>query len=79
VRNRLKLEAAVVNAQKFIEMQEASGSFDKFIRRFVDGSTSQNAWRSLADVPASTPQSDAMSRELSGGGFKFVGTTICTP
>lgn len=77
VRNRLKLEAAVVNAQKFIEMQEASGSFDKFIWRFVEGSTSQNVWRSLADVPASTPQSDAMSRELKQRGFKFVGTTIC--
>ena len=77
VRNRLKLEAAVVNAQKFLEVQEASGSFDAFIWQFVDGQPRQNIWRSAADVPASTPQSDAMSKELKRRGFKFVGTTIC--
>ena len=77
VRNRLKLEAAVVNAQKFLEVREAAGSFDAFLWQFVDGRPRQNAWRSLADVPASTPQSDAMSRELKRRGFKFVGTTIC--
>lgn len=77
VRNRLKLEAAVVNAQKFLEVQETSGSFDAFIWQFVDGQPRQNAWRSLADVPASTPASDAMSKELKRRGFKFVGTTIC--
>jgi len=77
VRNRLKLEAAVVNAQKFLEVQETCGSFDAFLWQFVEGKTRQNAWRSLADVPASTPASDAMSRELKRRGFKFVGTTIC--
>ena len=77
VRNRLKLEATVVNAQKFLEVQEFFGSFDAFVWRFVDGRPRQNAWRRLADVPASTPQSDAMSRELKRRGFKFVGTTIC--
>ena len=77
VRNRLKLEAAVVNAQKFLEVQEASGSFDAFLWQFVDGKPRQNAWRSLADVPASAPESDAMSRELKRRGFKFAGTTIC--
>jgi len=77
VRNRLKLEAAVVNAQKFLEVQEESGSFDAFIWQFVGGKPVQNAWRSLADVPASTPESDAMSKELKRRGFKFVGTTIC--
>ena len=77
VRNRLKLEAAVANAQKFLEMQETSGSFDAFLWQFVDGQPRQNAWRSLADVPASSPQSDAMSRELKQRGFKFAGTTIC--
>ena len=77
VRNRQKLEAAVVNAQKFLEVKAAFGSFDAFIWRFVDGRPRQNAWRCLADVPASTPQSDAMSRELKRCGFKFVGTTIC--
>jgi len=77
VRNRLKLEAAVVNAQKFLEVQESHGSFDAFIWQFVEGQPRQNAWRSLADVPASTSQSDAMSRELKQRGFKFAGTTIC--
>jgi len=77
VRNRLKLEAAVNNAQKFLEVQAASGSFDAFLWQFVDGRPRQNAWRSLAEVPVNTPESDAMSRELTRRGFKFVGTTIC--
>ncbi len=77
VRNRLKLEAAIVNAQKFIEVQEEFGSFDAFLWQFVEGRPRQNAWRSLAEVPASTPASDAMSRELKRRGFKFAGTTIC--
>ena len=77
VRNRLKLESAVVNAQKFLDVQDESGSFAKFIWQFVGGGPRQNAWRSLADVPASTPQSEAMSRELKRRGFKFAGTTIC--
>ncbi|WP_435628039.1 DNA-3-methyladenine glycosylase I [Candidatus Ferrigenium straubiae] len=77
VRNRLKLEAAVVNAQKFLEVQESCGSFDAFLWQFVEGKPRQNAWRSLTEVPVSTPQSEAMSRELKRRGFKFVGTTIC--
>ncbi|MFZ2300809.1 MAG: DNA-3-methyladenine glycosylase I [Gallionella sp.] len=77
VRNRLKLESAVVNAQKFLEVQERCGSFSAFIWQFVGDKPRQNAWRGLADVPASTPQSDAMSRELKRQGFKFAGTTIC--
>ncbi|HXU93604.1 MAG TPA: DNA-3-methyladenine glycosylase I [Gallionella sp.] len=77
VRNRLKLESAVVNAQKFLEVRDEFGSFDAFIWQFVAGRPKQNAWRSLADVPASTPESDAMSKELKRRGFKFVGTTIC--
>ena len=77
VRNRLKLESAVVNAQKFLDVQDESGSFAKFIWQFVGGGPRQNAWRSLADVPASTPQSEAMSKELKRRGFKFAGTTIC--
>ena len=77
VRNRLKLEASIVNAQKFLEVQEAWGSFDAFIWQFVGGKPRQNAWRGLADVPASTLQSDAMSKELKRRGFKFAGTTIC--
>jgi DNA-3-methyladenine glycosylase I len=77
VRNRLKLAAAVTNAQKFLNVQEKYGSFDAFIWQFVGGSTRQNHWRGLAEIPASTPESDAMSKELKRRGFKFVGTTIC--
>ena len=77
VRNRLKVGAAVTNAQKFLDVQNEFGSFDAFIWRFVDGKPRQNAWRSPSDVPASTPESDAMSNELKRRGFKFAGTTIC--
>jgi DNA-3-methyladenine glycosylase I len=77
VRNRLKVEAAVINAQKFLEVQAEFGSFDQFIWQFVDGKPKQNKWRSLADIPASTAESDAMSKELKRRGFKFVGPTIC--
>jgi DNA-3-methyladenine glycosylase I len=77
IRNRLKVEAAVTNAQKFLEVQDEFGSFDAFVWQFVDGKPKQNAWRSIADVPASTPESDAMSKELKRRGFKFVGSTIC--
>ena len=77
VRNRLKVAAAITNAQKFLDVQEEFGSFDAFIWRFVDGEPKQNKWRSHADIPASTPESDTMSRELKRRGFKFVGSTIC--
>ena len=77
IRNRLKVESAVTNARKFLEVQAEFGSFSAFIWRFVDGKPKQNARRSLADIPASTPESDAMSKELKRRGFKFVGSTIC--
>ena len=77
VRNRLKVASAVINAQKFLDVQDEFGSFDKFIWQFVEGRTKQNRWRSLADIPASTAESDAMSKELKRRGFKFVGSTIC--
>jgi DNA-3-methyladenine glycosylase I len=77
VRNRLKVQSAVVNAQKFLDVQNEFGSFDEFIWRFVGGRPKLNAWRSLAEVPASSAESDAMSRELKRRGFKFVGSTIC--
>jgi DNA-3-methyladenine glycosylase I len=77
VRNRLKVAAAVINAQKFLDVQEEFGSFDAFIWRFVDGVPKRNKWRSLTDIPASTPESDAMSKDLKQRGFKFVGSTIC--
>ena len=77
VRNRLKVQATVTNAQKFLAVQEEFGSFDAFIWQFVGGKPKQNRWRSLAEIPASTLESDAMSKELKRRGFKFVGSTIC--
>lgn len=77
VRNRLKIAAAVTNAQSFIKIQEEFGSFDAYIWRFVDGKPIVNRWKSLADLPASTPVSDAMSKDLKKRGFRFVGSTIC--
>lgn len=77
VRNRLKVQSAVTNAQNFLAVQDEFGSFDAFIWRFVAGVPQQNNWRSLAEVPASTATSDAMSKELKRRGFKFVGSTIC--
>src|SRR5450631_1900978 len=77
VRNRLKVQAAVNNAQKFLNVQEDFGSFDTFIWQFTGGQPKQNKWRSLAEIPASTPESDVMCKELKRRGFKFVGSTIC--
>ena len=77
VRNRLKIAAAVQNAKAFLDVQKEFGSFDVYVWRFAGGSPIQNAWRSHRDVPSRTPQSDAMSKDLSKRGFKFVGSTIC--
>jgi len=77
VRNRLKVQSAVINAQNFLAVKKEFGSFDAFIWQFVGGVPQQNNWRSLAEIPSSTPQSDAMSKELKKRGFKFVGSTIC--
>jgi DNA-3-methyladenine glycosylase I len=77
VRNRLKVASAVENAKAFLRVQAEFGSFDKYIWRFVDGMPIQNQRRSLKDVPAATPMSDAISNDLKQRGFKFVGTTIC--
>lgn len=77
VRNRLKLQSAVLNAQKFQDVQHEFGSFDAFVWRFVEGVPQQNRWRSSSEIPASTAASDAMSKELKRRGFKFVGSTIC--
>ncbi len=77
IRNRAKIEAAVNNARRFLEVQEEFGSFDAFIWRFVDGRPKVNELRTLADYPATSPESDALSRDLKQRGFKFVGSTIC--
>ena len=77
VRNRLKIDAAVSNARRFLELQDRFGSFDAYLWRFVDGASVQNAWHHQAELPAKTPRSEALSRDLSKRGFKFVGATIC--
>ena len=77
VRNRLKIQAAVINAQKYLAVQQEFGSFDAFIWRFVGGATIQNKWRSMNELPSTSPASDAMSKELKRRGFKFIGSTIC--
>jgi DNA-3-methyladenine glycosylase I len=76
VRNRLKVRSAVTNARAFLEVQQEFGSFDAFLWRFVDGVPQKNAWKNLGEVPASTPTSDALSKDLKRRGFKFVGSTI---
>ena len=77
VRNRLKIQAAIQNARAFLALQSQYGSFDAFLWPFVDGQPIQNAWQGMQDIPASTRESDAMSKELKRHGFTFVGTTIC--
>ncbi len=76
VRNRLKVAAAVNNAQRFLAVQEAFGSFDAYIWGFVDGRPIRNRWKNLSQIPARTELSDAISRDLKRRGFKFVGSTI---
>lgn len=77
VRNRLKIAATIQNAKAFLEVQKEFGTFDRFLWSFVGGKPKQNRWRMMKQVPARTPESDAMSRELVKRGFKFVGSTIC--
>ncbi|MFC1608260.1 DNA-3-methyladenine glycosylase I [Candidatus Latescibacterota bacterium] len=77
VRNRLKVRASVKNAQLFLDIQEEFDSFDEYIWRFVGGKPMRNAFKRLGDIPASTRESDAMSKDLKKRGFSFVGTTIC--
>jgi len=77
VRNRLKLASAVSNARAFLKVQEEFGSFDAYLWRFVDGRPIRNAWQGMEEIPANTPLSDALSRDLKKRGFRFVGSTIC--
>lgn len=76
VRNRLKVESAVNNARAFLEVQKEFGSFDAYIWQFIGGKPTQNSWKAMKQVPASTKESDAMSKDLKHRGFKFVGSTI---
>ncbi|MEE9252728.1 MAG: DNA-3-methyladenine glycosylase I [Thermodesulfobacteriota bacterium] len=77
IRNRLKVRSAVENAKRFLEVQDEFGSFDRYIWGFVDGKPVKNGFKKMSDLPASTPLSDAMSKDLKKRGFKFAGTTIC--
>lgn len=77
VRNRLKVASTISNARAFLQVQEQFGSFDAYLWRFVEGRPIQNSWRSISEVPASTPVSDSLSRDLKKRGFRFVGSTIC--
>jgi DNA-3-methyladenine glycosylase I len=77
IRNRLKIEGAVQNAKAFLAVRDDIGTFDEYIWRFVGNEPKQNTWRSMKEVPATTPESDAMSKDLKRRGFTFVGSTIC--
>ena len=77
VRNRLKVEAFITNAQRYHDIVEAFGSFDRYIWQFTDSAVIDNRPRRMSDIPPTTPESDAMSKDLKKRGFKFVGSTIC--
>lgn len=76
IRNRLKVASAVINARQFLAVQAEFGSFDAYLWRFVEGKPIHNHWKTMAEVPATTPLSDALSKDLKKRGFKFVGSTI---
>jgi DNA-3-methyladenine glycosylase I len=76
VRNRLKVASAISNARAFLDLQREHGSFDRYVWQFVGGAPMHNNWRSLREVPAQTPMSDALSKDLKRRGFRFVGSTI---
>jgi len=77
IRNKLKINATIINAHKFMEVQKEFGSFDKYIWQFVNYKTKKNKFEKLLDIPAITLESDKMSKDLKERGFKFVGSTIC--
>ncbi|MBX3235785.1 MAG: DNA-3-methyladenine glycosylase I [Nitrospiraceae bacterium] len=76
IRNRLKIDAAVTNAQAFLVIQREFGSFDRYVWTFVGGRPQVNRWKTMREVPVTTPQSDALSKDLKKRGFRFVGSTI---
>jgi DNA-3-methyladenine glycosylase I len=77
IRNRLKIAATILNAQKYLEVQNEFGTFDAYIWQFVDGHPIDHKIRSMSRIPATTPRSDLMSKDMKRRGFKFVGSTIC--
>jgi len=76
IRNRLKIDSAVTNAQAFLAVQKEFGSFDRYVWEFVGGKPKVNRWRAMAQVPATSPESDVLSKDLKRRGFRFVGSTI---
>jgi DNA-3-methyladenine glycosylase I len=77
VRNRLKIEAAIQNAKVVLAVQDEFGTFDEYVWGLIGNAQKQNAWKSIEEVPAKTPESDAMSKDMKRRGFKFVGSAIC--
>lgn len=77
IRNRMKINACIKNAQAYLQIQKEFGSFDAYVWQFVKGRTIKNSWKKLKDLPPNTPESDAMSKDMKQRGFSFVGTTIC--
>lgn len=77
IRNRRKVEAAINNTRAFLRIQEEFGSFDSYIWQFVGGKPKVNAWKDISQIPAKTPESEALSRDLRRRGFVFIGPTIC--
>ena len=77
VRNRLKIQASIINAKAFIKIQKEFGSFDKYVWAFAGGKPIINKWQHLKEIPAVTKESEALSKDLKARGFKFVGSTIC--
>ncbi len=78
IRNRLKIKSTISNAQQFLKIQKEFGSFCNYLRKFLpEGKPIINHWQSLSEIPASTPLSDAISKDMKKRGFKFFGTTIC--
>ncbi|MBI3260335.1 MAG: DNA-3-methyladenine glycosylase I [Ignavibacteriae bacterium] len=77
IRNKLKIASSVTNARSFLKLQKEFQTFDKYIWQFTQGKTIVNNWKTMRDIPARTPESDAMSKDLLKNGFKFVGSTIC--
>ena len=76
IRNRLKIQAAVRNARAFLAIQDEAGSFDAYCWRFVDGRPRLNRWKAMSEIPATSPESDAFSKDLKRRGFSFVGSTV---
>ena len=76
IRNRLKVQSAINNAARFLEIQKEFGTFDAYVWRFVGGKPNRNRWKTMKELPVTTPESDALSKDLKARGFKFVGSTV---